>query len=93
MTEGERGNKNQKLDLLRLQFDLVRRQIQAFAYILAGSSTHYVGAFGPGRKHSLLPALAKNMPSAYFLNASRPLGGGLDNSLVLRNRLRTNFIL
>ena len=30
-------------------------------------------AFGPGRKHSLLPALAKNMPPAYFLNASRPL--------------------
>ena len=30
-------------------------------------------AFGPGRKHSLLPALAKNMPPEYFLNASRPL--------------------
>ena len=34
-------------------------------------------AFGPGRKHSLLPALAKNMPPAYFLNASRPPGGSL----------------
>ena len=34
-----------------------------------------VTAFGPGRKHSLLPALAKNMPPAYFLNASRPPGG------------------
>jgi len=31
-------------------------------------------AFGPGCKHSLLPALAKNMPQAYFLNASLPLG-------------------
>ena len=29
-------------------------------------------AYGPGRKHSLLPALAKNMPPAYFLHASRP---------------------
>ena len=36
-----------------------------------------VTAFGPGRKHSLLPALAKNMPLAYFLNASRPPGGSL----------------
>ena len=35
------------------------------------------GAFGPGRKRSLLPASAKNMPQAYFLNASRPPGGGL----------------
>ena len=35
------------------------------------------GAFGPGRKHSLLPALAKKMPRAYFLNASRPPGGSL----------------
>ena len=34
-------------------------------------------AFGPGRKHSWLPALAKNMPPAYFLNASRPPGGSL----------------
>ena len=34
-------------------------------------------AFGPGRKHSLLPALAKNMPPAYFLNASRPPGRSL----------------
>ena len=33
-------------------------------------------AFGPGRKHGLLPALAKNMPPAYFLNASRPLHKG-----------------
>ena len=33
-------------------------------------------AFGPGRMHSLLPALAKNMPTAYFLNASRPLHKG-----------------
>ena len=33
-------------------------------------------AFGPGRKHSMLPALAKNMPPAYFLNASRPLHKG-----------------
>ena len=38
-------------------------------------------AFGPGRKHSLLPALAKNMPPAYFLNASRPLGGSLRQGL------------
>ena len=40
-------------------------------------------AFGPGRKHALLPALAKNMPPAYFLNASRPPGGSL-----CKNRLR-----
>ncbi len=36
-------------------------------------------AFGPGRKHSLLPALAKNMPPAYFLKTPvssrrKPLG-------------------
>ena len=36
-----------------------------------------VTAFGPGRKHGLLPALAKNMPPAYFLNASRPPGWSL----------------
>jgi len=35
-------------------------------------TTNVVPAFGLGRKHSLLPALAKNMPQAYFLNASRP---------------------
>ncbi|MBR6725750.1 MAG: hypothetical protein IKL81_02040, partial [Clostridia bacterium] len=35
-----------------------------------------VTAFGPGRNHRLLPALAKNMPLAYFLNASRPLHKG-----------------
>ena len=29
-------------------------------------------AFGPGRKHSLLPALATNVPPARLLNASRP---------------------
>ena len=33
-------------------------------------------AFGPGRNRRLLPALAKNMPPAYFLNASRPLHKG-----------------
>ena len=33
-------------------------------------------AYGPGRKHSLLPTLAKNMPLAYFLNAWRPLHKG-----------------
>ena len=37
-------------------------------------------AFGPGRKHALLPALAKNMPPAYFLNASRPPGETLIKS-------------
>ena len=37
-------------------------------------------AFGPGRKHSLLPAWAKNMPQAYFLNASRPPGGSLSQN-------------
>ena len=41
-------------------------------------------AFGPGRKHSLLPALAKNMPPAYFLNASRPPGGSLSHKHILR---------
>ena len=30
----------------------------------------------PGRNHRLLPALAKNMPLAYFLNAPRPQGEG-----------------
>ena len=30
--------------------------------------------FDPGRNYKLLPALAKNMPRAYFLYASRPLG-------------------
>ena len=35
-------------------------------------SPAYAGVFDPGRKHSLLPAWAKNMPPAYFLNASRP---------------------
>ena len=29
---------------------------------------------GPGRDHRSLPALAKNMPPAYFLNASPPYG-------------------
>ena len=33
-------------------------------------------AFGPGRKHSLLPALATNVPPARLLNASRPLHRG-----------------
>ena len=46
-------------------------------------------AFGPGRKHGLLPALAKNMPPAYFLNASRPPGG----SLRTRNRMGMGFAL
>ena len=32
-----------------------------------------VTVFDPGRKYNLLHALAKNMPLAYFLNASRPL--------------------
>ena len=32
--------------------------------------------FDPGRNYKLLPALAKNMPQAYFLYASRPLGKG-----------------
>ena len=35
-------------------------------------SPAYAGVFDPGRKHSLLPAWAKNIPPAYFLNASRP---------------------
>ena len=34
-------------------------------------------AYGPGHKHSLLPALAKNIPQVYFLNASRPVEGSL----------------
>ena len=32
--------------------------------------------FDPGRNYKLLPALAKNMPQAYFLYASRPLHKG-----------------
>ena len=35
-----------------------------------------VPAFGPGRKHSLLPALATNVPPARLLNASRPFRKG-----------------
>ena len=31
--------------------------------------------FAPGRNYKLLPALAKNVPQAHFLNASRPPGG------------------
>ena len=34
--------------------------------------TRVAGHFCPGRKHSLLPALATNMPPACLLNASRP---------------------
>lgn len=34
--------------------------------------------FDPGHNYKLLPALAKNMPQAYFLYASRPLGKGAD---------------
>ena len=61
-----------------------KRQMLAISrrkrFCYACSSTRYAGAFGPGRKHSLLPALAKNMPPAYFLNASRPPGRGLGYS-------------
>jgi len=47
-------------------------------------------AYGPGRKHSLLPALAKNMPQAYFLNASRPLHkGGIGHYLLLSSLLKS----
>ena len=46
-----------------------------FPHCCALSFRRVAPAFGPGRKHSLLPAWAKNMPPAYFLNASRPLGG------------------
>ena len=35
-----------------------------------------VTAFGPGRKRSLLPALATNVPLARLLNASRPFRKG-----------------
>ena len=35
-----------------------------------------VPAFGPGRKHSLLPALAINNTPCCLLNASRPLHKG-----------------
>ena len=35
-----------------------------------------VPAFGPGRKHSLLPALAINNTLCCLLNASRPLHKG-----------------
>ena len=46
-------------------------------HFIALSLSRFATAFGPGRKHGLLPALAKNMPPAYFLNASRPPGGSL----------------
>jgi len=49
-------------------------------------------AFGPGRKHSLLPALAKNMPPAYFLNASRPPGGSLTSCNLTAHSIYTNKI-
>ena len=39
------------------------------------SQSPSVTAYGPGRNHRLLPALAKNMPPACFLNASRPQRG------------------
>jgi len=42
----------------------------------AQSLSRFATPFGPGRKHSLLPALAKNMPPACFLNVSRPLHKG-----------------
>ena len=46
-------------------------------HCIALSLSRFATAFGPGLKHSLLPDLAKNMPPAYFLNASRPPGGSL----------------
>ena len=43
----------------------------------------------PGHKHGLLPALAKNMPQAYFLNASRPPGGSLTHRRMFTDILST----
>ena len=43
----------------------------------------------PGHKHGLLPALAKNMPQAYFLNASRPPGGSLTHRRMSANTVQT----
>ena len=56
----------------------------AFPKLRALPQSPAAPAFGPGRKHGLLPALAKNMPPAYFLNASRPPGGSLSHKHILR---------
>ena len=64
------------------------RNFTFFSYLIAIAGLRFrvlpqspsAPAFGPGRKHSLLPALAKNMPQAYFLNASRPPGETLIKS-------------
>ena len=57
-----------------------RRKTYEFALVFGGFETSRCtipqSAFGPGRNHRLLPALAKNMPPACFLNASRPLHKG-----------------
>ena len=39
----------------------------------AGAFSLSLATLDSGRNHRLLPALAKNMPPAYFLNASRPI--------------------
>jgi len=43
-----------------------------------------LSVFDPGRNYKLLPALAKNMPQAYFLYASRPLHKGAFDVLAFR---------
>ena len=43
-------------------------------------------AFGPGRKHSLLPALATNSPLGCLLNASRPLHKGAKEEFYITNK-------
>ena len=45
-----------------------------YAAMCLPSQSPAVTAYGPGRKHSLLPALAANSPPGCLLNASRPWG-------------------
>ena len=45
-----------------------------------------------GRKYNLLPALAKNMPPAYFLDASRPLGQGSLSALRFGSPINHNLM-
>ena len=47
-----------------------------FALFMCRRGGSAMTAFGPGRKHSLLPALATNVPLARLLNASRPFRKG-----------------
>ena len=44
----------------------------AFSEIWGDNPSALRAPYGPPRRQSLLHALAKNMPQAYFLNASRP---------------------